>query len=158
MTTLLIRKAEIKVVRLPSQRVVKVLVGGQQGAKGDTGADGQDGNEFFTAQATQPIGGNRVLYMRPSGAAIASSDNLVHEGKIIGISVNAVNTEEDVIIRREGVVYDSSWDFAANDFVFLGLNGGVTQDYNSLSGFSLRIGWALSPTSIYFSRSNSIIL
>lgn len=87
----------------------------------------------------------------------ASSDNINHAGRIIGISENSAATGGVVRILTEDSITNPSWVLSANGKIFLGLDGVLTHDPNT-GVFTQDVGYAVNSTTAFISLQFPIIL
>lgn len=74
-----------------------------------------------------------------------------HAYTIAGLVRAAVAVGQSPVLLGEGVVSDNSWAWQVGQPIFLGKDGYLTQDANSIdTGFLLNLGRVLKPTQIYF--------
>ncbi len=113
--------------------------------------------------AAYPIGGGRaVVSAGVAGIAYASPALLSHMHLFLGVTTGAVAAGDRADVVVTGLVEDSSWQFAPGQPVFLSAvtQGVLTQVPPTLpaSVFVLRIGVALSPTSLFVRPSMPMAL
>jgi hypothetical protein len=143
-----------EVVADPEVREVTVV--GAPGPMGPKGADGS-GIVSLTKTAAEAIGGHRVVRASGSGeVSYASSDQLSHQGCILGITTGAVALGADVDVVVAGEVTEPSWQWTLGS-VYLGVNGLLTQTPPS-TGFLQIIGTATEPTKLLVAIEDTIKL
>lgn len=107
------------------------------------------------------LGGHRIVIIdQDSRAQYASSMDVSHALKIIGLTRGAAVEGDMVAVQRAGRITESSWNWAPGQPVFLGDNGLLTQVPPSLptSLFSLIVGFPIAPTSLFLSLREPILL
>lgn len=88
----------------------------------------------------------------------ASSNNLNHVDRILGITTNSANIGNKIIIRLKGNIVNPTWDWDISKPVYLGLDGELTQIIPE-EGFIHKIGIASSSTKLFIHlNSRSIII
>lgn len=99
----------------------------------------------------------KVITTNASGQAIyADSATLAHANTVIGIAGNAASAGGSVGVQNSGIITNSGWSWTAGETLFLGSNGDLTR--NALTGlFTLRVGYAKSPTEVYIRIERGII-
>lgn len=110
--------------------------------------------------AAVPLGGHRAVVRQPGGLLeYADAATLAHAGLPIYLTTGAVNALDPVAVTAEGEVVEGSWSWTPGP-VWLGLNGLLTQTPPTLPGsvFSVILGYAGTPTSLYFDRNESLLL
>jgi hypothetical protein len=130
----------------------------------------EPGGASYTSQASesrafsgehgvaQPISALRVVYLNGDGLFdYASSDEPSHAYRIAGVSLNTIQIGSTAAVLRQGLISESSWNWALGTPVFLGLNGNLTQ-IPPESGFLLRVGYPETANSLYVEFSPPIYL
>lgn len=92
----------------------------------------------------------------PTTVSLADK-TLIADAQTIGITTNAALTGSDVQVVTFGQVNDASFTFAANDCLFLNLNGSIT-DIAPTTGHNVPIGKALGAGAIFIDIDNLTIL
>lgn len=125
--------------------------------KGDRGLPGAPNLVLTAANA---VGGNRFVYLDGSQVLYATNQNLEHGMKIVGITTNAANVGDTLIIALFGEIEEPSWNWELDKPVYLGVNGLPTQTVPTYpnAAFSLIVGFPISPTKIFVSKREPITL
>lgn len=111
----------------------------------------------LSIDAAQDILAYKIITVNTSGDAVyASSDNLDHVNRILGIAKGSVQTGHKVHIRNKGLLSNSGWSWTPNQILYLGLNGDITANPN-IGLFSNSIGFAVTNNIILVNISRSII-
>lgn len=120
-------------------RLIRAVEKGPQGPAGET--DGA----VVNIPAGETIHGHRVV--RTVAGALYEVDTSVpaHAAQVAGISMQAATPGTVVQVRTAGALTDSGWTLAPG-LVFCGAGGALTQT-PSETGWLLRVGRVLSPTS-----------
>lgn len=120
----------------------------ESATQGPTGPPGPVGSPYLTLTADGPLSGRRVVRSTTGGkAGYADSGTPAHANLVLGITTSAAADGADVFIQLSGLIVEPTWAWAANQTVFCGLNGVLTQTPPT-AGFSLVVGVATSPTSL----------
>lgn len=115
------------------------------------GKDGASSTTLLTVISDKPLGSNRVI---TNTLNYADNTNLSHIGNILGISLNAVNTGQELNLMFSGEL--DGFSSLTLSPVYLSTNGTITQTPPT-TGFILRIGTAISSTKILISLSTPIL-
>ena len=116
-----------------------------KGEKGDPGATSGMIVEYPVAY---PMSGHRIVVLNGNKEAIyASSDNPLHATKVLGMTTGAA-IFGNIGIQTGGVLIEPSWSWILDTPIWLGLNGLMTQTVPA-SGFSLIVGFPISPTEMF---------
>lgn len=128
------------------------------GIKGDKGDKGDPGGSTTIKRAADNIGGHRAVALNDTDEVIyASSDNISHIGRLLGITTGAAESGSLINIQCMDYMTESSWSWVPNKPIYLGINGLLTQDINNTGLFVLVIAYALSQTNILINKSQPII-
>ena len=101
------------------------------------------------------IGGNRAISTKDQFACYADADDSTVPA--VGLSVGAVASGNDVQIQSSGLMEISGAGFTPNNFVFVGVNGTLTQTPTQ-SGFFQKIGIAHTSEVLLINISQPIFL
>lgn len=110
-----------------------------------------------TQIASESIGGHIVVYMSPTGVAIASSSVVNTANKILGLTSGSVVNGQPVEVVTSGTITEPSWSWTVGDAVYVSTNGTLTQTVPT-SGYILQVGIATNPTTINIDLKLPIIL
>ena len=125
----------------------------------------QDGFNYNNSEdviqkiASVAIGGHRVV-KAISATAVDYADNSVlnDSTQVLGLTINAANAGEPILIRTWGEIEEPTWNWSQG-WVWLDHNGLLTQTPPTLpSTFSMIIGQALSATVMRVLLLNPITL
>lgn len=108
------------------------------------GQQGGQSGDIFTAD-TSLDAYKAVTFLTNGNVAYASSNNINHHDKVIGVTLNSGTT---VTVQSKGIVDNPSWNWTPNQIVYLGLNGNLTSDPFSGS-IVQQIGVAETATKIF---------
>lgn len=104
------------------------------------------------------LGGHRAVVLDASEQAVyADKDTLTDRDKVIGITTGASIMGATAQIQTAGELTEPSWSWTAGDTIYLGTNG-LLSNAAPVTGFVLKIGFAISPTKIFISIKQPIIL
>ena len=113
-------------------------------------------NVIITKVAGETIPANKVIYVNDK-AYLASSNQVAHRDRIVGVSVAAAVISANITIRTFGEMYNNTWSWDVAKPIFCGLNGELTQTAPA-SGFSCIIGNAIDTDRIFVIIQDSILL
>lgn len=134
--------------------VVEVVA---EGLQGPPGPPGPGGVTTHTLTAGAILGGLRVVLNGPSGAVHASADNADHSARVIGITLGAATTGNPVTVQATGRITELSWTWTPDDDIYLGLNGVLTQTIPPTAAFAQRVGYAVTPTSMWVDITEPVV-
>ena len=146
-------------VSVPPKQTINIDRG-QRGPQGPQGPQGQQGisGTTYTRIASGSIGGQRFVVTNGDGTvSYASNLNDSQINKVFGITLNAANDGENVNVLTFGLTEFNGWSWNTALPIFLGDNGLPTQTV-PLSGFSLIVGFAETPTNIFVDLREPIYL
>jgi hypothetical protein len=117
-------------------------------------------NNSIVLPAPTPIGGHRVVRRTSGGIEYADASEISHINSIIGLTISAIGSGFSGQVITLGDIEESSWNWAPDLPLFLGLNGLLTQVVpdSSNSVFSLMLGKAITAKKIYFQIHEPYIL
>lgn len=122
---------------------------------GSNPSDGEKVQKIYTA--SEDISALRMVRAQtPTSVSIADKD-LLEDARAMGISINAATTGNDVTVVTFGQVDDASFLFSANDCLFLGDDGAIT-DIPPTTGHNVPIGFGLGNGSIFIDIDNLTVL
>lgn len=150
---------DITVVSTSPSLVTVVSAGvGLQGAPGTTAASTD--SVVFSYQAAQALGGHRVVFLNTAGKVdYASNNSLGCMHKVVGLTQQAANINDLLVIKNKGTLVEPSWSFNPDLPVFLGTNGLLTQaPPSSPALFSMIIGFPVSATELFIDIKSPILL
>lgn len=146
-----------QIVRVIEEHLHHVVTSGSQGLRGAQGDIGPSGGSAFSAISNVPIGGNRFVVSDGDGhVQYATSDDLTHAGKVLGITLGAAVAGDSISIQRVGEVEEAGWNWTLDQPVYLGTNGLATQTQPT-SVFSLIVGFPITATKLFVSIREPII-
>lgn len=103
------------------------------GIQGPPGPPGIPGGATYSAQAGEPLSGQRAVRMNAGKLYYCSGSNTAHAGQYLGITKNAALTNATVTIQRVGTLTEPSWNWTPGLPIFCGINGVLTQNTGSLT-------------------------
>ena len=152
---------------LPAVTPVLVTEGGRigpPGLKGDPGIKGDKGDSggtLITKITASPISGHRVVLLNSNGTAdYASSNNISHATRVVGISTHAADAASPLIIAIHDEIVEPTWNWDTSKPVYLSGGGYLSQvePVFPTDKFSLIVGMPLSPTSLFINIGIPITL
>jgi hypothetical protein len=152
---------EVNGVELLQETVVsqELLEVGTQGPPGPRGPIGPSGGNAVTAVAAVALGGHRIVLLNADGEAdYARADEITHASIVLGMTSHAAVEGADVDVLRIGELEEVSWSWTLNQPVYLGLDGLPVQSLPYNATFSLVIGFPITPTRLFISIREPIIL
>ena len=106
--------------------------------------------------AAKTLSGQRLMIVTITGSVTyASSSNLTHIGRMVGLSLNAATKGERVAVQRAGRVVDSSWNWQISKTIFLSTEGFIIQA-PPLTGFVLPVGVAVAKDAIMLANIQAV--
>lgn len=133
---------------------IEVLSVAQQGPPGPPGPGGLITHSLI---ASATLGGHRAVISTSSGAAYASADNEDHSARVVGITTGAATSGNPIEIQSVGQMTELSWGWTPDADIYLGINGVLTQTIPPTAAFAQRIGYAVTPTSIWVELGEPIV-
>ena len=88
---------------------------------------------------------------------VASSSNTLPEAMAFGVAITSANTNESMQLQTYGTLRDTSFTFAANDQLYVGINGSIT-NIPPVSGYRTVIGISQGLGSIFINIQETILL
>lgn len=152
------------VVNRVMDRPVEVVSKGPKGDRGDAGLQGPPGPTGGTAverTAGTALGGHRVV--RSAGGisvAYASCTQAEHGDDVLGVTLGAAALGAPVLVQTQGELDEPSWSWTPDEPVFLGEDGGLTQEPPAGvdTKFLLVLGFAASSTRLVIRIGAAIYL
>ena len=130
---------------------------GPKGDRGPQGLPGSAGSGYVEFPAAVALGGHRAVRLQAGQAIYASSDAAADANLVLGLTLGAVDANGTAQIQTSGVMDEPSWAWTADLPVFCGVAGVLTQ-VPPTTGFSLIVGTAVTPTSIFIGAKSPIVL
>jgi len=109
----------------------------------------------YNAANTIPI--HSAVILTSTGADIASSSNVTHASKVIGISSTSALQNTTISVATSGDIIEPSWTWIEGNPIYLASNGSLTQTPPT-SGFILQVGMAATPIKMLIQIKFPIIL
>ena len=143
-------------VDAPSELVIVTL--GEQGPPGPQGIPGPTGGSALQKVAAVPLSGHRMVFST-DGLAVDYADcgSLANRANTLGMTLGAADQGATVNVQRTGEVIHSGWSWADGP-VFLGHDGNLTQVLPPTAVFSLIVGFAMNPTTLFLDQGVAITL
>jgi hypothetical protein len=100
----------------------------------------------------------QIVYFSSKDTFKIAHNNLTErEACGIGMTLTSATQNNSVDVRTRGIVEDAFFNYSNNEFLFLGINGTIT-NVAPTSGFLTRIGYGLGPGAIFLEIEKPIIL
>lgn len=112
------------------------------------------GSDTVAVTAAENLGGHRIVTVE---GYYASKDTATDKNKVLGMTTGAVSIGSEATVQVSGFIEESSWNWNVDLPVFLSTSGQLTQSAIT-SGFSLIVGKPRTPTNMFISISEPIIL
>jgi len=128
-----------------------------KGEKGDQGEPGLAGHVNDEYPAGEILSGHRMVIVQNDQVFYADNSVAGHAFQVFGMTTGAVVQGAYPIIQTYGVIEEPSWNWDTSLPIWLGLTGLLQQTPPS-SGFSLIIGFPVSPTSMFINIREPIFL
>jgi len=114
--------------------------------------------DFITKIASVDLGGQRVVVNDGAyNVTYADASNLLEMHNVLGLTQGAAALGAEVVVLKSGEITEGSWSWTPDNYVYLGLNGLLTQTVPT-SGFLLVIGTAIAPTVLNVNIGAPILL
>ena len=97
----------------------------------------------------------RAVTTNSSGQAIYASTDTLGNAQVVGITLGAANSGEQVGIKTFGTMTDAGWNWTKGA-VYLGTNGQLTQTAPSGGAISVQVGRALTATQLFVDVDTTI--
>jgi len=107
---------------------------------------------------TAPISGHRAVMQEDGALSYASSDNLAHLYRVMGITTQAALSGDPAFVCISGEIIEPSWNWEVGKAVLLGLNGTLVQTLPPEAKFVMQLGIPLSPIKLQVEKKMPIIL
>lgn len=108
--------------------------------------------------AGEALGGHRVIISDSGLLYYASTTNVLHRNKVVGITLGAVTSGAQATYQKDGLVTEPSWNWNTSLPVYLADNGLLTQAPANTTGFVMIVGTPASATSLYLFLQPPILL
>jgi hypothetical protein len=116
------------------------------------------GSDVMQVIAGQDLSAGRAVFLDTDGLAYyADQDNLAHKDSVLGVTVQAILTNDAGNVQVSGMLVDENWNFTSNNPLFVGMNGDITQTVPE-TGYICKLGWAMSQTVIFIRIKQPILL
>lgn len=113
-------------------------------------------NQDETITAGESISAAKVIYLDTGFAYLADSNSEI-EATAYGISITGAVASSNIIVKKSGPIYDSSFTLTVGEPVFLSTLGGVTQ-VSPTSGYRVLLGYAIAVNGININIQEKILL
>lgn len=107
------------------------------------------GGNVVTKKAGESLGGHRIVRMHNSDEVLyASNSDSSQLYNVLGLTTGAATIGADVVVLLGGEITEPSWNWTKDQYVYLGLNGQLTQTLPT-TGFLLVIGTAIDSDVVF---------
>ena len=132
---------------------VTIIEAAQQGIQGPPGVN------LTPVIAGENINAFNIVYFNPVDGKVykAENTNLASSYSIVGITTSAVTAGQHFNLLCFGATSNDTWNWSGTATLFVGADGQPTQTAPT-SGYMLKIGYATSPTSMFFDPLEPITL
>lgn len=145
---------DVQVVEVSGEGDIQIITIGEQGPPGAGFVEKID----RTVIAGISIIVHHVVLVGSNGKAqYASSSNQLHAGRALGVTLNSASADGALTVRRSGAIIDSSFNWIAEQPIYCGLDGVLTQTVPT-SGFIQIVGVAETTTSMNVEIETPILL
>lgn len=152
-STLIAREDRSQVV-VREDRSAVITAGGNQGPPGVSGQDGASPEETYLAGAV--VNGHKALVRLADGrVAHYDADDETHHGTVIGLSLNAAVSDDDVLVRQLGRVTFNGWNWTRGMPIFARDDGSLS---HSPGPVAVQVAEATSANTIFVRVCPPIIL
>lgn len=97
----------------------------------------------------------RAVTTNSSGEAIYASNNTLANAQVVGITLGAASSAQQVGVKTFGPMSDASWNWTKGA-VYLGTNGQLTQTAPSGGAIIVQVGRALTATQLFVDVDTTI--
>ena len=104
-------------------------------------------SDDVTLVAGQNLSALRAVTTNGSGEAVYASNDTLANAQVVGITVNAATSGDNVTIKTSSIIDDASWNWTKGT-VYLGTNGQLTQTAPSGGAVIVHVGKALTATKL----------
>lgn len=134
---------------------------GDQGEVGERGPQGAPGGTLIERDAAIDISGHRLVLLDAQGRAnYASSADLTHAARVVGMTTHAAVAGAPVALQIFGEVTEPSWNWIPDQPVYLGADGHLTQSVPvaPAAKFAVVVGFPISTTTLFINIGIPITL
>lgn len=134
---------------------------GREGPPGPAGLPGSGSGTGVLALAGIDLSGHRVVRAQGDGSVTyASAESPSDVWSILGMTTGASQVGAEVPVVTYGEVSEPTWSWTPDRPVYLGSDGVLTQVVPTFpsSAFSLIVGFALTPTKLFFNPRDPLVL
>lgn len=111
----------------------------------------------ITKFAGETIAANKAVIADGNTIYLASSSDVTHMDRVIGISVTSALTGEPVTVQTFGELYEAGWSWDDSKPLWLSIDGELTQTA-PVTGFNCVVGSAIDATRIFININDSFEL
>lgn len=108
-------------------------------------------------EAVHAMSGHRAVAITETGLVYADASIAARLGATVGVSRNAASMGGIITYQTLGLIEEPSWTWTPEADIFLSYAGLLTQ-VDPRFYFSQRIGYAVTPTSMYVELSEPVII
>lgn len=112
-------------------------------------------SQDLTLTAGASLSALRAVTTNPSGEAVYASNDTLGNAQVVGITLGAASSGEQVGVKTFGPITDAYWSWTKGA-VYLGTNGQLTQTAPSSGAIIVQVGRALTATQLFVDVDTTI--
>lgn len=112
-------------------------------------------SQDLTLTAGEALSALRAVTLNASGEAVYASTDTIANAQVVGITMGAASSGQQVGVKTFGPMIDASWSFTKGP-VFLGTNGALTQTAPTGGAIAVQVGKALTTTQLFVDVETTI--
>jgi hypothetical protein len=112
-------------------------------------------SQDLTLTAGEALSALRAITTNSSGEAVYASNTTLSNAQVVGITLGAASSGQQVGVKTFGTMSDASWNWMKGP-VFLGTNGALTQTAPSGGAIIVQVGKALTATQLFVDVETTI--
>lgn len=112
-------------------------------------------SQDLTLTAGENLSALRAVTTNSSGQAVYASNATLADAQVVGITLGAASSTQQVGVKTFGPMSDASWNWTKGA-VYLGTNGQLTQTAPSGGAVIVQVGRALTATQLFVDVDTTI--
>lgn len=112
-------------------------------------------SQDLTLTAGASLSALRAVTTNSSGQAVYANNNTLANAQVVGITLGAASSGEQVGVKTFGPMSDANWNWTKGA-VYLGTNGQLTQNAPSGGAIIVQVGRALTNTQLFVDIDTTI--
>ena len=112
-------------------------------------------SQDLTLTAGESLSALRAVTTNSSGQAVYASNVTLADAQVVGITLGAASSTEQVGVKTFGPMSDANWNWTKGA-VYLGTNGQLTQTAPSGGAVIVQVGRALTATQLFVDVDTTI--